>query len=256
MLTNQLRRHGDFYSSFLGNSRDVIIFVPADYEFSERRYPVLYLQDGQNLFDPQTSFAGAAWHADETTQKLIWRGEIEPLIIVGVYNTAARIDEYTPTRGWGGQGGRADLYGRFLIEELKPFVDGHYRTIPGRECTGIGGSSLGGLLALYLGLRRASVFSRVAAISPSVWWGNGVIFREIFELYGKLPVRIWLDIGTREGLRIRSQMRRLRDLLQTKGWRRGKDLFYLEARGGYHNEISWGGRFDRVLQFLYKANQK
>jgi predicted alpha/beta superfamily hydrolase len=258
MLVNQIRYHHNFYSSFLGNSRSIAIYLPADYGFDTfRRYSVLYLQDGQNLFDPAASFAGVSWRADETAQELIWNGKIDPLIIVGVYNTGEnRINEYTPTRGWRGQGGNADNYGRFLIEELKPFIDQEYRTMVGREFTGIGGSSLGGLLSLYLGLRRADIFGKIAAISPSVWWGNGAIFREVNELYSKLPTRIWLDIGSREGVRIKSQVRSLRDAFLNKGWQLRKDLSYLEARRGQHNEAAWAARFDRVLQFLFKRRKR
>lgn len=257
MLENQIRLHDNFYSHRLSNSRRISVFLPDGYEFDPRsRFPVFYLHDGQNLFDAGTAFGGAAWRADEIAQQLIWRREIKPLIIVGVENTGLnRINEYTPVRNWRGQGGAADFYGKFLIEELKPFVDYHYRTLPGREFTVIGGSSLGGLVSLYLGLRRPDVFSRVAAISPSVWWGNGAIFREVGALNWKPPVRIWLDIGGREGINIKRQTRYLRDALVGKDWKLKKDLFYLEARGGRHDEISWSARFDRVLKFLFRHNK-
>ena len=114
------------------------------------------MQDGQNLFDPEMSFAGVAWHADETAQGLILKKKMQPLIIVAISNTGDRLDEYTPVRSRGrgthvGGGGRADEYGRMLTEELKPFIDGEYRTLPQREFTGVGGSSLGGLFALHMG---------------------------------------------------------------------------------------------------------
>lgn len=254
MLVNQIRLHKSFFSHHLSNERDVVVYLPYGYGFdTSYRYPVLYMQDGQNLFDGRTSFMpDVTWRADEIAQELIHRGEIEPLIIVGIYNSGfGRINEYTHTANYRGQGGKADDYGRMLIEEIKPFIDSTYRTHTGREHTAIGGSSLGGLLSLYLGLRRPDVFSRLAVMSPSIWWDGGAIFREVERLKWKLPTRIWLDIGTREGVRIKYQVRRLRDALKNKGWKLRSDLYYMEARRSLHNEISWSARFDRVLKFLF-----
>ena len=130
------------------------------------------MQDGQNLFDPETSFIkGNYWRMGETADELILAGEIEPLIIVGIYNTGEhRIDEYTPVEDKRLGGGQADAYGQMLVEELKPFVDHAYRTLPGTENCGMGGSSLGGLVTLYLGLRYTWMFGKLAVMSPSVWW--------------------------------------------------------------------------------------
>jgi predicted alpha/beta superfamily hydrolase len=216
----------------------------------------LYLHDGQNLFDPQTSFGGVAWRVDETAQQLIRQKKIASLIIVGIDNAGEkRLDEYTPTRARG-RGGKAQAYGKMLLEELKPFIDTQYRTLPQREFTGLGGSSLGGLVSLYLGLQHHEVFSRLAVISPSLWWGNGVLLREVSALPARLPLRIWLDMGVYEGRPYLAQTRRLRDLLLQKGWQKHRharqaDLRYLEAPQAHHNEASWAARFDKVLQFLF-----
>ena len=122
--------------------------MPPDYERdTHHRYPVLYMHDGQNLFDSSTAFGGNEWRLDDTAEELIERGAIEPLIIVGIYNTGEqRIHEYTPTADAKLGGGKADLYGRMLVEEVRPFIDGTYRTLRGAENTGLGGSSLGGLV--------------------------------------------------------------------------------------------------------------
>ena len=156
-LTGDIRFHHDFHSRFLAHDRDVIVYLPPGYRKTKmKRYPVLYLQDGQNLFDGATSFIpGRDWGVDETAERLIKAGEIEPLIIVGIYNTGMdRLDEYTPTADDRlKKGGSADLYGRMLVDELKPFIDSSYRTNSGHEHTGLGGSSLGGLVSLYLGLK-------------------------------------------------------------------------------------------------------
>jgi len=256
VLSDQIHTHHSFGSGELVKKRDVSVYLPPDYYTgAERRFPVLYMQDGQNLFDPQASFAGVAWRADETAQALILQKKIEPLIIVGVHNTEDRMDEYTPARSRG-RGGKAAAYGRMLIEELKPFIDDTYRTLPQVEFTGIGGSSLGGLLALHLGLTRPDVFSRVAAMSASVWWANRAILRDVAALPGRLPVRIWLDIGKGEGRYTVAQARHLQDILLEKGWQKNRraalaDFRYLEAPKARHDEISWGARFDKVLKFLY-----
>jgi len=245
--------HRALRSQILPGERDVIVAVPSDYESAPLlRYPVLYMHDGQNLFDGRTSFIpGQAWQIQDTAQSLINRRKIAPLILVGIYNAGeSRIEEYTPTRV-GERGGFADLYGQMLVEELKPFIDFQYRTRPERTHTGLGGSSLGGLVSLYLGIRHARTFSRVAAMSPSAWWDNKAIVRLVEALPEKLPLQIWLDIGASEGERIVADVRSLRDALIAQGWESGYDLSYLEARHDRHTEKSWGKRFGRVLRFLY-----
>lgn len=248
--------HYGFGSGTSVQPRNIAVYLPPNY-FSDgdRRFPVLYMQDGQNMFDPSASFAGVAWRADETAQELIFQGKIEPVIIVGVYNTGDRMDEYTPVRSRG-RGGRAEEYGRWLIDELKPFIDATYRTQPQREATGIGGSSLGGLFALYMGFTRPDVFGRIAAISPALWWGGAQIIRDAEALPGRLPLRIWLDMGRREGRHFLAQARYLQDVLRGKGWQKNRkaalaDFRYLEAARARHDESSWGARFDKVLKFLY-----
>jgi predicted alpha/beta superfamily hydrolase len=178
VISSQIQIHHSFGSGNLAAKRNVAIYLPPGYfDGRDRRFPTLYMQDGQNLFDPAASFAGVAWHADETAQELTLKKKIQPLIIIAVGNTSDRTNEYTPVISRG-RGGRADEYGRWLIEELKPFIDANYRTLPGREFTGVGGSSLGGLFALHMGFTRPDIFGRIAAMSPSAWWANakGVIF--------------------------------------------------------------------------------
>ena len=252
-ITGDVRTHDNFHSRYLEQDRTVIVYLPPNYDPEEAiRYPVLYLHDGQNVFDRATSF-GEEWHVDESAQDLISAGEIEPLIIVGIYNTGEhRVDEYTPTpQAHQGRGGHANDYGRMLVEELKPFIDTTYKTLPGAASTAMGGSSLGGLLTMHLGLRYPTVFSRLAVLSPSVWWDERVIVREVEALPAWLPIRIWLDAGTAEGVDTLVNARALRDALVAKGWTIGDDLAYLEAQGGEHNEQSWGARVDHVLKFLF-----
>ena len=252
-ITGDVRVHEGFHSRYLGPDRTVLVYLPPGYDAeSGIRYPVLYMHDGQNLFDRATSF-GEEWHVDECAQELIDSGAIEPLIIVGIYNTGEhRVDEYTPTaEGDKGRGGHADDYGRMLIEELKPFIDTTYNTLPSAASTALGGSSLGGLVTMHLGLRYPTAFSRLAVMSPSVWWDDRVLLREVEALPGKLPQRIWLDAGTAEGEDTLVNTRDLRDALVARGWVIGEDLSYLEAQGGEHNEASWAARVASVLKFLF-----
>jgi predicted alpha/beta superfamily hydrolase len=258
-LTGNIQRHRAFASRTLGNRRDVLVYLPPGYRrFLRRRYPVLYLQDGQNVFDAATAFGYVEWGVDETAQRLIRRRLIEPLIIVAVNHTERdRIHEYTPTRAVALAGrqrnkrsrGLARKYGKFLVKELKPFIDATYRTRAEAEFTGLGGSSLGGLLTMTLGLWFPDVFSRLAVMSPSVWWDNQVIVRMIETLEDKLPSRIWLDIGTHEMGWERT--RALRDALVEKGWRLYDDLQYTEAEGAGHTESAWAARVDPMLRFLF-----
>ncbi len=169
MNSPNLIKHEQFPSRFLRNRRDLIVYLPPGYdEQSERAYPVLYLHDGQNLFDGATSFIpGVDWHVGQTADHLIYEGCVEPLIIVGLYNAGKqRLGEYTPTRAPKLGGGRANRYAKFLLDEVRPFVQRQYRVAEGAKRTGIGGSSLGGLVSLYLGLKLPKIFGRIAALSP------------------------------------------------------------------------------------------
>jgi predicted alpha/beta superfamily hydrolase len=150
-------------------------------------------------------------------------------------------------------GGKANLNARMLVEELKPFVDGTYRTRREAESTALGGSSLGGLVTLHVGLGHSGVFGRLAVMSPSAWWYGEWLVKRVLALPGKLPLRIWLDVGAGEQPSMLQSARRLRDALEAKGWQEGEDLAYLEARGARHDEASWGARAGRALSFLFPA---
>jgi predicted alpha/beta superfamily hydrolase len=260
-LTGEIRVHKNFYSKILNNSRDVLVYLPPGYTAKKKqRYDVFYMQDGQNLFDGATSFIpGQEWHADETAQQLINENKIEPLIIVGIYNTGKdRANEYTPAEDQKYKvGGKADLYGRMLVEELKPFIDHNYRTLHDPDHTGLGGSSLGGIVSLYVGLKYPKTFGRLAVISPSVWFADYQIVKFVDALPVKPKDRIWLDIGTKEGRDANeaaetvASAKRLNEALIKKGWKPAKDLSYFEAKGAEHNERAWAARLPQVLLYLY-----
>ena len=258
-LTGNIQRHPKFRSRILGNRRDVLVYLPPGYQrFSSRRYPVLYLHDGQNVFDAATSFAGVEWGVDETAERLIGQELIEPLIIVAVANLGEeRIHEYAPTPGViDGKAkrkkrsrGLARLYGAFLIEELKPYIDKKYRTKRDAEFTGLGGSSLGGLVTLAIGILYPEAFQRLIVMSPSIWWDDFSIYRLVDTIAEKPPLKIWLDTGTAEpGW---EHGRELRDRLVDKGWRLFNDLAYFEIEGADHSERAWAERVDPALRFLF-----
>jgi predicted alpha/beta superfamily hydrolase len=217
---------------------------------------VLYLQDGQNLFDPQTAFGGQDWRVDVTADDLILRGAIEPLIVVGIYNTGVRrISEYTPTKDpRRRKGGKGDRYARMMTQELKPFIDREYRTRKSAAHTGVGGSSLGGLVSLEAGLLYPRVYGRLAILSPSVWWDNRSILDMVRSYKFEPRARIWLDSGTDEGDAPNAgiaDLKMLCDALTEKGWREGVDLCCTVVPGAGHNEGAWAARFGDVLQYLF-----
>jgi predicted alpha/beta superfamily hydrolase len=187
---------------------------------------------------------------DETAERLIQADQIAPLIIVGIDHAGAqRVEEFTPSHDERrGQGGGADRYGRMVIEEIKPFIDAAYRTDP--RSAMLGGSSLGGLVSLYLGLRHPDVFSALVAVSPSVWWDRRFIVSFVEHLPAPTGQRIWLDTGTDEGGTSLDDLRQLRAAFEARGWRRGHDFHYLEADGAGHSEAAWAARVEPILRWL------
>jgi len=241
-------------STALGNTRGVWIYLPPSYDENRAaRFPVVYMHDGQNLFDPRAAFGGVAWDADGAMDGGAESGAIREAIVVGVENTAARIDEYTPTRDASYGGGRGDLYLRFLADELKPMIDREFRTLPGRETTAVVGSSLGGLISLYAGVRRPEVFGVVGALSPSTWWDGRLILREVMSLAGRptRPVRVYVDSGdagaSRDGV---DDTRELAAALRAVGYAEGSTLRYVVQSGAEHNERYWAMRLPGALGFL------
>jgi enterochelin esterase-like enzyme len=248
------RKHERFPSQILRNERDLIVYLPPGYEDQpDRRFPVLYLNDGQNLFDPSTSFVpGMYWRVGETADHMITQGLVEPLIIVGIYNSGKhRIREYTPSRAPKLGGGSASRYAKFLVQEVKSFVDHEYRTLSDFAHTGLGGSSLGGLVSLYVGLKFSGVYGKVAALSPSVWWNQRVLHRFAETVRVRNRPKIWLDIGTGEGGQIVRDVQDLRDVLFRRGWQQDRDLHFELVEGAEHNEGAWAQRIGTVLQFLF-----
>ncbi len=247
--------HPEFASQFLPNARTLSVWLPPGYGFDpHRRYPVFYMHDGQNLFDAHTAFAGNPWLADEVAEREMRADRVPPIIIVGVANTPARLDEYGPRRLAGDDPDPARDYGRFLVEEVKPFIDATYNTRPEPEHTGVGGSSMGGLISLHLCEWYPEVFGKCAAMSPSLWWDREYYLRTATAKFTwPERCRLWLDIGEHENSLAPASavtMRRTARLARLFE-RRGLPFHYDEVPGGTHSEASWGARFDRVLRFLF-----
>ena len=253
-INPRLRLLRKFHSAYLPDDRDILVWLPPVYGTEpERRFPVLYLHDGQNLMDGRTSYVpGRTWCAHTTADRLTRERLIEPVILVGINNTGLRrMPEYTPSRDKRFGGGEGPLYGRLLVDELKPLIDDSFRTHTDRSNTGIAGSSLGGLISLALGLDYPQIFGKLGVLSPSIWW-NG---REILARVGAARLaerpKIWLDMGMSEGLRHLRDCDLLHHRLLSRGWREDRDLRYLRVPGGLHDEEAWARRFDRVLQWLF-----
>lgn len=255
-LHPRLRMHRGFQSRFLPDARDLTVYLPPGYdEHSDRRYPVMLMHDGQNLFDPRTSFIpGRTWRVAEAADASITAGRVEPLIIVGIANTGEhRLAEYTPDADWKMGGGEAASYGQLLIQDLLPFLASRYRIRTGAENTGLGGSSLGGLVTLYLGLKYPQIFGRLAVMSPSVWWNHRSILGYVNDASSALlsRPRIWLDIGEGEGRQTVLNTGMLDRRLAANGWKHGENLSYLRIPGATHDETSWAARVAPMLGFLF-----
>ena len=231
----------------LNNSRSLRIYLPPSYlENAAKRYPVLYMHDGQNLFDPKTAAYGVAWGIDETVDHLVAIGAMDELIVVGVDNTPARIAEYTPCCDPKYAGGKLDAYDAFIVDTVKPMIDQALRTLPGKDNTAIMGSSLGGIASVAIALRHPDVFSKAGGVSSSFWWNRKSM---ITNIPARVALKFYIDAGTEgDGLEETMQMR---DAMVEQGYVMGADLFFYRAEGGSHNEKSWAARVEKPLKWFF-----
>ncbi|MGB9796673.1 alpha/beta hydrolase [Fervidobacterium gondwanense] len=254
--TGNIKLIKDFYSPELGNKRDIIIYLPPDYEISDNRYPVLYMHDGQNIFDESTSFAGVEWKADESAQELIKNGVIKPIIIVGIYNTGAeRINEYSPWNDSNYGGGKGDLYAQFIINTLKPYIDVNFRTLSDRENTAILGSSMGGLISLYIGIKYNGVFSKIGAMSPSIWFANKALIEFVKSEKVNYPTKFYVDMGSAEGQNPEVHLNNARELFKILDKKDNSEVLYIEDRGGTHSEGAWARRLPEMLVYFFGTEE-
>jgi predicted alpha/beta superfamily hydrolase len=259
-VVGDLRLH-EFESRIFRNRRWLRVWLPPEYDAPRNRsrhYPVFYLNDGQNLFDTATSFAGVEWQVDETADRLIRQEEVSPLIVVGIDNAQKeRIREYLPYRAmhppvWRPLGKR---YPEFLIEEVMPFLFTRYRIARGPENTGLGGSSLGAIVSLFTVLDRPGIFGRLLLESPSLFVSNRRLLR-YGRAFRQWPQRIFMAMGTREDGRLDhdqevvDDVRELGQILRRVGL--GEDRLRVEIEAGAtHNEGAWARRFPEAMRFLF-----
>jgi predicted alpha/beta superfamily hydrolase len=246
-----------FHSPQEGFDRTLRIYVPEGYDpSSERRYPVLYMHDGQNVFAHPESARYDTWCTNRVLDAMVHEGHAEPWIVVAVDHGANRLGEYSP---WDEPRShvtaRGEPYVRFIVDTLKPFVDSHFRTRPGPEWTGLMGSSMGGLISLYLGWRYPELFGRIGGMSPSVMWSYGRLFEE-WTSHTRRWTRIYLDAGTDENVApVGWPMfygQATRDFyvhLKGLGYADHELALVLEP-GGYHHERDWQRRLPTALRWL------
>jgi predicted alpha/beta superfamily hydrolase len=253
-VSGHVERLAGVWSPQLANRRDVLVWLPPDQGRARKRCPVVYMQDGQNVFDASTSFSGREWQADETAAHLAARGL--PLIVVAVANTGeARMSEYSPfvaerlrSRGL------ADRYVSFLADTLKPLIDARYRTDPAPRRTAVVGSSLGALVSLHALYTRPDAFRLGGILSPSLWFADRAMLRVVQERRPPRGLRVWVDMGTLEGSTPQAQRNGVADARQLAALleERKVAVRLKIARGGRHHEDAWAARLGEALLWLYQ----
>lgn len=264
---------------YTGLKRLITVYLPPGYEKSNTSYPVMYMHDNQNLFDTDRSTYGDIWKVDQAIDAIVSEGFMEGIIVVGIDNPASdneegvvgRLDEYSPwvnsdiqhmllenriTRDVGGYG---QQYAQFLVEDLKPMIDEKYRTLPDRFNTAVAGSSMGGLISLYIGLEYEEVFSKIGAFSTAVWFAEKELLALIQDHAPDLPMKWYLDIGTKETsnddvddfneIYIKGTMEVYESLLKVGV--KEENIKLVVDEGAVHNEKFWANRFPAALKWLY-----
>ena len=224
------------------------VYLPPNYHNSTKKFPVIYMHDGQNLFDDTTSFIGE-WHVDETLNELFHKTG-KGFIVVAVENGGSeRINEYTPWKNEKYGGGKGAVYIDFIVNTLKPYIDKNYRTKKSAKHTGLIGSSLGGLISYYGGLKYPAVFGKVGALSTSFWFSDKVV--DFTKENGKnKQLKLFLLVGGKEGHGMDTDMQKIEKLLLTTGFK-AKNLHSKISPEGEHNEAFWKSEFLEVVTWLY-----
>lgn len=229
--------------------RELIVWLPPEYdENSSKRFPVLYMHDGQNLFDPATSSFGVDWQIDETLDSLSKLGTLDIPIVVGIYNTAERTADYTV-------GKQSQDYMKFVVEIVKPFIDKTYRTLSDAKNTAIGGSSYGGLISFKLAWEYPQVFSKAFCLSPALKIQNIDYVQNVIDSE-KRDVIFYIDNG---GLGLEEQLQpgidEMLNALESKGYKKGKDLFWVNDKKARHFESDWAKRMPHAFELMYSKKK-
>jgi len=253
----------DFNIPQLGRTGTIRVYTPSNYETSTGRYPVVYMQDGQNVFDRASAGFGVEWQVDETISRLSLEGRMPPVMVVAVDNGPERSCDYSPfsnALGCEGRAGRLDLYLEFVVEVLKPWVDAEYRTLPAREHTAIIGSSRGGLVSVYGGIVHQEVFSKVGGVSPTLNPDvlQGSVNAVLTEEGRRASTRWWMDYGDAEvvlGYNATTMIAAMDTTISTL-----RSVGFTDAEiqrvivpGAVHNEAAWAQRFDELILWLFRA---
>jgi predicted alpha/beta superfamily hydrolase len=243
----------------LGRTRRVWIYLPPDYATSDKTYPVLYMHDGQNVFDDSTSYAGE-WGVDEALDSLHAAGDWGAIVVAVDNGERRRLHEYSPWRSpLIRQGGEGDAYVDFLAQTLKPWIDRRFRTRPGREDTGVLGSSMGGLISLYAALKHPDVFGRAGVFSPSLWFSDSVFVAARNAAPAARP-RMYFVSGAREGPPekprvVVADQQRMVETLAAAGWRVGTEVHAAAPEDGQHSEWFWRREFPAAYRWLFSPTQ-
>ncbi len=240
----------EFYMPQLDRHRRIWVYLPPNYDETDDAYPVIYMHDGQNLFDASTSFLGE-WEVDETLNDLFEAGYFVP-IVIGIDNGGMeRGNEYTPWVNEEYGGGQGELYIQFIVETLKPYIDESYRTLPGRESTAIWGSSLGGLISFYGIMAYQEVFSKAGIYSPSYWWSD-TVWTFTSEAGIQNELKLYQMTGELEGGTMVPNTWAMDELLKSMGL--GEDeLSSTIVEGGEHNEALWRDDFEHAYLWLFHS---
>lgn len=259
----------------LGKERNIRVWMPSSYESSgDKRYPVIYMHDAQNLFERETSAYGEIWDVHTAIEGLMDAHGFVGAIVVGIDNGGGivRLDEYSPwasdrydemkvaldlDRNVGGEGA---AYGAFLVETLKPYIDERYRTLPDRENTMVAGSSMGGVISLYLGVTYPEIYSKVGAFSTAGWFNSTELMNCLKQFDPKWPTRWYLDVGTNETSNPEKEdfniiyiesTKAIADMLKNVGVPENQIRVVIDE-GAIHNEVDWAKRLPEALAWIYE----
>ena len=238
----------DFFMPQLNRNRRIWIYLPPDYDTSQKDYPVLYMHDGQNVFDANTSFSGE-WEVDESLNQLFNDGDYGVIVVAIDNGQSLRIDEYSPWVNPSYGGGEGDEYMAFIVDDLKPHIDSNYRTLSGREFTGLMGSSMGGLISLYGGIQHQDVFGKLGIFSPSYWF-SGECFNHVSTTGKQQDMKIYTIIGNLEGASGVSNVNEMTGTLSAAGFT-AEELNQMVHSDGQHSEWYWAREFPAAYEWLF-----
>jgi len=219
--------------------RTIHVYLPDGYNEEDTYYPTIYMHDGQNLFSEKLAYV-EHWRIDDAIERLVKDGRIEKAVVVGIFNSSKRAEEYTPFADRRFGGGKARDFSQFVVEKIIPHVESRYRVSPKREDRAVMGSSFGGILSLWMGYAYPEYFSMVGAISPSLWVADGAMLEELRSQPTR-DIKIWIDQGTGEWSTF---TRNAVNILLQKGYKYGSELVYYEVKDAPHNEVAWAARVD------------